>query len=130
MWTSPHSASGSSSGGFSPTRHFGPGMDDSDAQRLARAFEAAQTDDGDRSLPELRAATLAFVAALKSDNLAPERVVVTLKTVLASIGASPLSLYTGNQASDATRRHQMYRRVFTWSLDAYFGADSPSDARS
>lgn len=122
MTTMPSPALTARSSGFRPGYDRPPTTADR-AQRLTRAFDTAQRDGDDRSLRELRAATFGFVTWLKAANLPPERALVTLKSVLASDG-QPLSLFAGNPYANTTPRHRIYRCVFGWSLDAYFGPTS------
>jgi len=89
------------------------------APELARAYAGQRqhpTTEGDA---RLRDATLALVRRLKSDGLAPERVIVAIKTAIMRYGDEhrPPSLADeeGNFSTSV-----VYERLFQWILDAYF----------
>lgn len=101
-------------------------------EHLAATFRLALHRDNRKTCRALHAATSAFVAALKSDGLSPERVLIMLKAAIASEGRW-LSLVPActPDRTPVCREQQVYTQVFSWYLRAYFGIpNSGADHRS
>ena len=89
------------------------------AADVAAAFHAAL--DKGAAIDELRVSTRAFVGMWKAEGFPPEKVLVSLKEILA-VEASCISLAPVCCTSHAptTRGQRIYEQVFGWYLDAYY----------
>ena len=92
------------------------GPQDTAADRLRRAVNAATTGSGSRE--ELQAAARALVAELRRDA-APEQMLIQVKTLLGDAG-----LRAGYPATENDAAHQnqatLYRDIITWSIRCYY----------
>lgn len=92
--------------------------------RLVHAFDTASDEGSDQSLVALRAAAIEFVGALKKQGLAPERVVVALKTALRAGDSSHWGWIPSLDVEDAwgsTRNEPtVYASLFRWCVEAYY----------
>jgi len=93
-------------------------------RRLVRAFDSASDNVSDQTLSALRDAAIDFVGGLKNQGLAPERVIVALKTVLRARDRSGWGWIPSLDVedSDTAARHEpsVYARLFTWCVEAYY----------
>jgi hypothetical protein len=93
------------------------------APALGRAFDEAWHHHGTDTDERLMDATFALVKRLKGLDLPPEKVLVAVKTALtkyAELHLTP-SLDGDDDASAGGDRTILYRRVFEWFLEAYYG---------
>ena len=82
----------------------------------------------------LRDATIALVRRLKDDDLPPERVIVAMKAAISRYGEGQWPPSLDDEVERATRadvaRHEVYRHVFRWLLEAYFDESDSTDAHA
>jgi hypothetical protein len=93
------------------------------APELGRAFAEACRNDIAQSADALRLATIAMVGRLKADGLPPERVLIAVKTALVRYGGChlPPSFDNDGESRLDERHAAIYRQVFDWCLDTYYG---------
>jgi hypothetical protein len=107
-----------------PASAYTPTANAENGWRLVRAFDKASDEGSDQSLIALRAAAIDFVGALKSQGLAPERVVVALKTALRAGDSSHWGWIPSLDVEDAwgsTRNEPtIYASLFRWCVEAYY----------
>ena len=92
------------------------------APGVGTLYESAWQSEAPLALARLRAACIARVRRLREDGLAPEKVVVALKTEItrASKSHRPPTLSSVLFAEDDRSRARVYEQLFGWFLDTYF----------
>lgn len=93
------------------------------APELGRAYAAQRHEPTKEGDAKLRDITVALVRRLKQDGLAPERVIVAIKTAIVRYGDEhrPPSLASDGEGHVAGG--EVYERLFHCMLAAYFAAN-------
>ena len=93
--------------------HIASGSREDLRQLFALSFSQPARDDED-----LRHAVLDYVRTAKAQRITPEMVIVSLKRAIIDAAAARISYRAANELTD---------RVVRWFIDAYYGADGPSE---
>jgi len=93
------------------------------ARLLGQAYVALTQTVSPRNEARLRELVYTFVKRMRAASVPPERVVVAVKEAITAFGGGgrPPSLADSLSRNDVDRSHAAYRRVFQWTLEAYFG---------
>lgn len=97
--------------------------DDPIARLLGQAYVALTQSFSARNEARLRELVYTFVTRMRAARVPPERVIVALKEAITAFGGGgrPPSLADSLARNEVDRSHGAYRRVFQWTLEAYFG---------
>jgi hypothetical protein len=93
------------------------------APELGRMYAAQCRNPTAAGDDRLRAIVFALVRRLKDDGLAPERVIVALKTAITRYGDERRPPSLADEEDGHVHGGDVYVRLFHWTLDAYFSAE-------
>ena len=109
-----------------------PGSDADIGTHVAHSFDRAVAERSEQAMITLREATIALATAVRVTALPPERAVIFLKAVLRGHGRAGWapSIAAEPGVIEAPPETQVYGKLFTWWVRAYYGEPAPDRAPS